>query len=103
MSNEMQIEIPQFTAKEYKSSSAPYEWLYQYKDDKFMLRQLCEQMKDKAGAVGVRAFMAMWNSYCEMQAEKKGFSLENATNFEDQPLELFSGSYICDELRGPTA
>lgn len=98
MSNEMQIEIPQFTAKEYKSSSAPYEWLYQYKDDKFMLRQLCEQMKDKAGAVGVRAFMAMWNSYCEMQAEKKGFSLENATNFEDQPLELFSGSYICDEM-----
>ncbi len=97
MSN-VQIEIPQFTAKEYKSSSAPYEWLYQYKDDKFMLRQLCEQMKDNAGAVGVRAFMAMWNSYCEMQAEKKGFSLENATNFEDQPLELFSGSYICDEM-----
>jgi uncharacterized protein (DUF927 family) len=54
-------------------------------------------MKINAGAVGVRAFMSMWNAYREGQAAKDGFKLDNATNFDEQPLELFSGNYICDE------
>lgn len=98
MSNNTVIEIPDYSADQYINSSAPYEWLYQYKDNKFILRQLCEKMKAKAGAVGVKAFMGMWNAYCESQAEKSGFSLDKATNFEGQSIELFSGSYICDEM-----
>ena len=97
MSNSAVIEVPNFTAAEYISSSAPYEWLYKYKDDKFKLRQLCERMKIKAGEVGVKAFMSMWLAYCEEQANKNGFKLDNATNFDEQPLELFSGPYTCDE------
>ena len=54
-------------------------------------------MKEKAGAVGVKAFMSLWNSYCEMQANKNGFNLEEATRFEGQKIELLSGQYICDE------
>ncbi len=92
------IEIPDYSAEQYINSSAPYEWLYQYKDDKFMLRQLCERMKSQAGAVGVKAFMSLWSAYCESQAEKRGFALDNATNFEGQTLELFSGNYICDDM-----
>ncbi len=98
MSNNKPIEIPDYSAEQYINSSAPYEWLYQYKDDKFMLRQLCERMKSQAGAVGVKAFMSLWSAYCESQAEKRGFALDNATNFEGQTLELFSGNYICDEM-----
>ena len=90
-------EIPNFTAEEYYNTSAPYEFLYQFKDDKFALRQMCEKMKAKAGAVGVKAFMALWNAYCEAMAQQNGMSLDNATNFEGQKIELFSGEYICDE------
>ena len=97
MSNSAVIEVPTFTAAEYMNSSAPYAWLYQYRDDKFTLRQLCERMKINAGAVGVKAFMSMWKAYCEGQAKKDGIMLDNATNFDEQPLELFSGPYICDE------
>lgn len=92
------IVIPEFTSEDYKNTSAPYEWLYQYKDDKFMLRQMCEKMKEQAGAVGVKAFMALWKAYCESQAAKNGMMLDNATNFDGQELELFSGQYICDDL-----
>ena len=91
------IEIPDYGVDDYYNSSAPYEFLNQFKDDKFMLRQLCEKMKAKAGALGVKAFMSLWNAYCEMMAQQSGMKLDNATNFDGQPLELFSGEYICDE------
>ena len=91
------ISIPQFTVEEYYNTEKPYEWLYQHKDNKFLLRQLCERMKEQAGALGVRAFMALWNAYCEAQAQKQGMRLDNATQFDGQQIELFSGEYICDD------
>lgn len=96
MSKEI-VEIPQFSVEEYYNTERPYEWLYKYKDNKFLLRQLCERMKEQAGALGVRAFMALWNAYCEAQAQQQGMKLDNATNFENQEIELFSGEYVCDE------
>ncbi len=91
------MEIPEFSIDEYYNGTAPYEFLYQYKDNKFILRQMCEKMKQKAGALGVKGFQSLWNAYCEAMAQKQGFTLDNATNFDGQELELFSGEYICDE------
>src|SRR5574344_1573604 len=89
--------IPEYTADDYYKSSAPYEWLYQFKSDKFKLKQMTQKMKDKAGAVGVKCFIALFNSYCEMQAQRSGEMLANSTQFDGQDMELFSGEYICDE------
>ncbi len=91
------LEIPQYEADDYYNSSAPYEWLYQFKSDKFKLKQMTQKMKDKAGAVGVKCFIALFNSYCEMQAQRSGEMLANSTQFDGQDMELFSGEYICDE------
>lgn len=89
--------IPDFTAEQYYNSSAPYEWLYQYKNDKFLMKQLMQKMKAKAGAAGVKCFVALFNAYCETVASKAGISLDNSTQFEGQPVELFSGQYKCEE------
>lgn len=89
--------IPDFTAEQYYNSSEPYEWLYQYKNDKFLMKQLMQKMKAKAGAVGVKCFVALFNAYCESVASKAGISLDNSTQFEGQPVELFSGQYKCEE------
>lgn len=96
MKNEIAV-IPEYTAGDYYNSSAPYEWLYQFKDDKFKLKQMTQKMKDKAGAVGVKCFISLFNSYCEMQAQRSGEMLANSTQFDGQDMELFSGEYICDE------
>lgn len=96
MKNEMAV-IPEYTAYDYYNSSAPYEWLYQFKSDKFKLKQMTQKMKDKAGAVGVKCFISLFNSYCEMQAQRSGEMLANSTQFDGQDMELFSGEYICDE------
>ena len=91
------IEIPDYTADQYYDSSEPYEFLYQYKNDKFLLKQMTQKMKEKAGAVGVKCFIALFNAYCEMQAQKSGVMLANSTQFDGQEIELFSGQYICNE------
>ena len=96
MKNEIAT-IPEYKADDYYNSSAPYEWLYQFKSDKFKLKQMTQKMKDKAGAVGVKCFISLFNSYCEMQAQRSGEMLANSTQFDGQDMELFSGEYICDE------
>ena len=91
------ISIPDFTKEEYFDTSLPYDFLYQYKDDKFLLKQMIQKMKDKAGSLGVKCFISLWDAYCESQAQKAGVMLANSTQFDGQEMELFSGEYICDE------
>lgn len=92
------VVIPEYTAEQYLNTSEPYEFLYQYKENKFMLKQLLQKMKAKAGAVGVKCFVALFDAYCQMQAKEQGVILENSTQFDGQELELFSGEYVCDDL-----
>ena len=92
------VVIPEYTAEQYLNTSEPYEFLYQYKENRFMLKQLLQKMKTKAGAVGVKCFVALFDAYCQMQAKQQGVILENSTQFDGQELELFSGEYICDDL-----
>lgn len=92
------IVIPDYTAEQYLNTSEPYEFLYEYKDNKFMLKQLLQKMKAKAGAVGVKCFVALFDAYCQMQAKQQGVILENSTQFDNQEIELFSGEYVCDDL-----
>ena len=89
--------IPDYTADDFYNSSEPYVFLYQYKDDKFLLGQMRERLKAQAAKVGVRGFIGLWNAYLETINQKRGISMDNATQFEGQEIELFSGQYVCDE------
>lgn len=93
-----QIEIPEYTYDQYIGTSEPYEFLYSFQDDKFLMKQVQQQMKEKAGAAGVKCFIALYDAYCQAQAKRNGIALENSTQFDGQELELFSGEYICDNL-----
>ena len=90
--------LPSFTADQFLNTSEPYAWLSQFKDDKFRLQQLLQHMKAQAGAVGVKCFMSLWNSYLESEQKKNGIITDNATSFDGQPMELFCGTYICDDF-----
>ena len=96
MKNEIVV-IPDYTADQFYDTTDPYEFLYQFRDNKFLLKQMVQKMKAKAGAVGVKCFIALWDAYQEMQAQKNGVMLANSTQFDGQEMELFSGEYICDE------
>lgn len=96
MKNEIVV-IPDYTADQFYDTTEPYEFLYQFRDNKFLLKQMVQKMKAKAGAVGVKCFIALWDAYQEMMAQKSGVILANSTQFDGQEMELFSGEYICDE------
>lgn len=98
MENSKLIEIPDFTAEQYYNTSEPYAFLYNFREDKFLLKQLTQQMKARAGEVGVKCFIALFDAYCQMQAKQQGVVYENSTQFDGQEIELFSGQYICDEF-----
>ena len=96
MKNEIAV-IPEYTADDFYNSSEPYSFLYQYKDDKFLLGQMREKLKARAAKVGVKGFVGLWNAYLETINQQRGISMDNATQFDGQEIELFSGQYICDE------
>ena len=96
MKNEIVV-IPEYTADDFYNSSEPYSFLYQYKDDKFLLGQMREKLKAQAAKVGVKGFVGLWNAYLETINQQRGISMDNATQFDGQEIELFSGQYICDE------
>ena len=89
--------IPEYSKEDFLKSSAPYEFLYSFKDNPFVLNQMCQAMKEKAGAVGVRCFMALYKAYCQSIAQQGNIITENSTQFDGQEIELVSGRYICDE------
>ena len=91
------LPIPAYTADDYYSTTKPYEFLYQYRDDKFALQQMCQKLKAAAGGVGVRCFMSLWNSYLESQQKQRGVVTDNATAFDGQPIELLCGDYLCND------
>lgn len=95
--NEEIVVIPDYTASQFYDTTEPYEFLYRYRDNKFLLKQMVQKMKAKAGAVGVKCFITLWDAYQEMMAQKNGVMLANSTQFDGQEMELFSGEYICDE------
>lgn len=90
--------IPQWDKNEYYNTQKPFEWLYQHKDNKFILAQLREKIKQQAGEVGVRNFVALWNSYLEMMNTSKGLTMDRVTEFDGQELELLCGEYVCDDF-----
>ena len=97
MKKEM-VEIPEYTYDQYIGTSEPYEFLYSFKENKFLMKQIQQKMKEKAGAIGVKCFVALFDAYCQTQAKSNGIMLENSTQFDGQEIELFSGEYVCDDL-----
>jgi uncharacterized protein (DUF927 family) len=61
------------------------------------MKQLTQRMKAQAGALGVRCFVALFNAYCESVKSRQGEIVGRSTEFENQPMELLCGEYICDE------
>lgn len=91
------IVIPEFKKEDYITTAKPFEWLYKYKDNKFLMAQLREQIKEKAGKVGVKNFITLWNSYLVSVNSNKIIS-ENSTDFTGQPFSFNCGDYVANDL-----
>lgn len=90
-------EIPDWTERDYNATSAPFDWLYQYKENKFIMQQLRDEIKRRAGAIGVKNFILLWNNYLESKKPKVKGSVCSMTDFDGQPVSLVCSDYVCDD------
>ena len=90
--------VPEYVKEDYLQGLEPFEWLYAYKDNKFMLAQAVEMMRAQACGVGVRNFMALWKAYLSSVQSAKVSAESNTTDFSGQPVELNCGDWIADDF-----
>lgn len=99
-------QVPEFTARDFYDSSAPFEWLYRYKENPFLLAQMRERLKNYASEIGVKGFMNLWNSFVKSKnnaGNGKAVLIDNATAYDGQDMELLSGRYQCTDVVGVVA
>lgn len=94
----MQQKIPEFSKTDYLSTTAPYEFLEQYKDRKFELKQILGVMSEQAKAVGVRNLSALFKAYMESASGKVIDVADRKTDFTGQEFELSCGSWTATDM-----
>lgn len=92
------MEFREYKESDFLDSTEPFDVIYKYKDDDFLLAQAVEQMSKVAEIAGVKNFKTLFKQYCKAKEFKaKGRSINNATNFYGQPIELDCGNWIADD------
>ena len=75
----------------------PYKWIWQHKDNRFLMQQTLSAMEKVAKSLGFREFKAYWKAYVESNSPKVTILGDYDTNFPGQPTQLSAGKYMCDE------
>lgn len=88
---------PSEATKETYWTTAPYEYLYQFKDDNFVHQKKMEQLSESARLVGVRNFKKMYSEYVKSVRQSSAIPVGSVTDFQGQPLELQTGKWRADE------
>lgn len=90
---------PKYEQEDYFESTAPYEDVYQYKDNPFQMERYLSVMSLEARRVGVQNFKKLFNEYVKsLKRSSTEIYVENSTNFQGQPIELDAGEWQADDL-----
>ena len=89
-------DVPNFTRDDYLTTTKPFEYLYDHKENKFELKQLLGLMSAQAQTVGIRNLAALFKAYVETVSgtATPGF---NRTDFTGQTLELDCGGWTATD------
>lgn len=88
-------QIPEFSKNDFLMTTAPYEWLYSHKDNRFVLKQFINRMSAQAKSVGVNNLTGLFNAYVSSLKTQGQESIPNGnrTDFTGQEMELDCGSW----------
>ena len=95
MDEALNFSIPEWTRDDFLDAK-PFEWLYQHKDNQFQLKMLVSRTKELAKSLKIAEFTKLWETYVQEQNTAVSCA-ENFTIFPEQPMQLNSGVYICNE------
>lgn len=89
--------IQEFTRDDFLKSTAPYDFVYLYKNDKFKFGQVLELVAIRAAEVGIKAFNTRFREFTKQYHPTVRKVYANFTEFEGQKLVLSCGKYSCVE------
>jgi uncharacterized protein (DUF927 family) len=89
--------VKAYTKEDFLEGTEPFEEVYEKYDDKFELDRSIEKMADMAKTVGVKNFKTMFKSYCKKMKSINNSAVDNASDFEGQPMELNTGQWQADD------
>ena len=91
--------MPEWSEEDF-DGTRPFEWLYERREDSFALTRWVDKASAQARKYGIRNFKKQWDEYLKTQLRHGKVKLENASDYEGQPLELSCGDYICNDYVG---
>lgn len=87
-----------YTREDFLMSTAPFEELFELRDDPFIHQQALEEMTAAARAAGVIGFKKLYENYVKsVNKQRKTLYIGNTTMFDGQPIELDAGSWEADD------
>lgn len=89
-----------FYTKEEFNTEAPYKLLFDHRDDGFTYMQMFNDMNANAESVGFKRFGTMVKAYFNQHEDRKGginSVVNNLTDFNGQPVELFTGEWVAND------
>lgn len=92
-----EIIVPEFGKEDYLNSTEPFEWVYQFKDNKLRMEQAISLVSEQAISVKIKNFRTMFKTYLKSLRTQNDFIEKNATNFTDQEMELECGAWYADD------
>lgn len=83
--------------KEDYWTTAPYEFLYSLRTDKFFHQKTLEELTEASRLAGCRNFKKMYAEYVKDIRQSSAKPVGSVTEFDGQRLELQTGRWIADE------
>lgn len=93
----LEMQMPAFTREDF-ASTAPYDWLYQFRDVEHTFAQQYAALDEYAKSLKVSHFPTIWRGYlAQLRSVKNALRADSVTEYTDQPLELNCGTYKCTD------
>lgn len=93
----MADEMIEYKREDFTDGTAPFEYVYQFHDNKFTERQAIEKMAAAALKVGVRGFKSMYTEYLK-ELKQLHEPMAHYTQFDGQPFELQCGEWTANDM-----
>lgn len=90
-------EIEPYTREDFQNTTKPYEYIYQFRDNRFRLNQELDKMDRIARKVGYRNFKSTYKEYDKNISSLDKVIPDGFTQFSEQPLELCCGKWYADD------
>lgn len=92
------VPIPEWTKEDFENTSIPHAWVMEMgAGNPYLTIRYRDCVAKYAKTLGISRFVSQYNRYEEAHKSGGITRASNATDFEDQPLELMVGDYIAND------